>query len=1020
MKQLTNIFSSLKTTVILLSLYAVFAAVATFIENDFGTQVSKQLVYNAWYFNILHLLLVSNMIMVFIKFKMYKLKKLTIFLFHFAFIIIILGAGITRFVSYEGVMHIREGQTSNKIISYTTQVNIEISNDSLMNKVKIPVNFNSFSDNEFNEIIEFDGCNFNFTLKHFVPNAIENIITEEEGSPIALFSYFKNNVKKDFVIKYGESKIVDNQKFTFGLMPLIDAFNLEYINDTLFFLSNNNITYQNIGDTLVNTILAKEKSQLIENRMYVWNNNTLIFKKLYPHAKTSLHSSKNKGLSALILNISKEKTEKELIIFGDGGYKGQAKQILLDNYKINVSYGSKEIELPFSITLNDFVLKRYPGSSSPAAYESFITLTDAKKSIKKEHKIFMNNVLEYGGYRFFQSSFDNDELGTVLSVNHDSLGTILTYIGYFLLTVGMFLSLFIKKSRFKFLKEKVNKINTNKALLIVISLFFTIQSELKAQEIGKIPIINKSHAEKFGKLLMQDKGGRMKPVNTFTNELLRKLTRRSTFRGLNSDQVFISMMISPEIWATIPLIKVKHPELLKRFKNKKGLIAIREMFDNKGNYVISNDVNKAYEKGAGKQDMYDKGIIKLDERVNILYSALSGDMLNIFPDKTDKNNKWHNINEIKYDSLKIHFIYNEYIKALKNISEKNNLKEANLKLQKIVDYQKENGNEVYINKNKIKAEIFYNKSALFRHLFEFFFIIGMFYIAYLIAIIIFPKLSFKFIDIPIQVSIYIAFAIQTFGLSLRWYISGHAPWSNGYESMIYISWVTLLAGIVFSNKNKIALAATTVLTGIVLLIAHLSWIDPTITNLVPVLNSYWLTIHVAVIIASYGFLGLGAILGFVNLILMIIKSKDNYVKIEENIKQLSYINEMSLIIGLYLLTIGTFLGGVWANESWGRYWGWDPKETWALITVVVYAIVLHLRFIPALKGIFTFNFLSLISFASVIMTYLGVNYYLSGLHSYAGGDPVPIPSSVYYTLFVVAIVSGFAYYKNKLKFINNK
>jgi len=1014
MKQIINTFSSLKITVILLLMYAIFSGVATFIENDFGTQVSKQLVYNAWYFNILHLLLVTNMTFVFIKFKMYKLNKLTIFIFHFSFIIIIAGAGITRFISYEGVMHIRKGQTSNKILTYTTQVNIEISNDSLMKIVKLPVNFNNISDNELNEKIEFDNKEFNFTLKHFVPNAVENIITETEGSPIALFSYFKNNEKKDFVIKYGESKIIENQKFTFGVKPVIDAFNIEFFNDTLFFFSDNKIIYQDMGDTTVNFI-EQEKSQLVENRIYNWNNNTLILKKLYPHAKTSLHSSQNKSLSALVFNINKENTNKELIVFGDGGYKGQAKQLLLDDYKINVSYGSKEIKLPFSLTLDNFVLKRYPGSSSPAAYESFVTLIDENKSVNKQHKIYMNNVLEYDGYRFFQSSFDKDELGTVLSVNHDAWGTLLTYIGYFLLTIGMFLSLITKKSRFRFLKEQINKISPNKTLLIVIPLFFALQTNLKAQEVGKIPIIDKSHAKKFGNLVVQDRAGRMKPVNTFTNELLRKLTRRSSFRGLNSDQVYLSIMLKPEVWATVPLIKVKHPELLKRFKNEDGLIAIREMFTNTGKYVISEDVNKAYEKGSGKQGMYDKAIIKLDERVNILYAALSGDMLNVFPDKTDKNDKWHNINDVKHDSTKIKFLYNEYIKAIKCLSEKDSLQKADIALQKIVDYQKENGSEVYINETKIKAEVFYNKSAIFRHLFEFFFIIGMFYISYLIAIIIFPKLNFKFIDIPVRVLIYIAFAIQTFGIGLRWYISGHAPWSNGYESMIYISWVTLLAGIVFSNKNKIALAATTVLSGIVLLIAHLSWIDPEITTLVPVLNSYWLTIHVAVIIASYGFFGLSAILGFVNLILMIIKSENNYQRIDGNIKQLSYINEMGLIVGLYLLTIGTFLGGVWANESWGRYWGWDPKETWALITVVVYAVVLHLRFIPSLKGVFTLNFLSLISFATVIMTYLGVNYYLSGLHSYAGGDPVPIPVSVYYTLFVVAVVSGFAFYKNKKK-----
>jgi len=191
--------------------------------------------------------------------------------------------------------------------------------------------------------------------------------------------------------------------------------------------------------------------------------------------------------------------------------------------------------------------------------------------------------------------------------------------------------------------------------------------------------------------------------------------------------------------------------------------------------------------------------------------------------------------------------------------------------------------------------------------------------------------------------------------------------------------------------------------------AHLSWMDPQITNLVPVLKSYWLVIHVAIITASYAFLALGALLASVNLILMILISRRKFQYIDLTIRELSNIMEMALIVGLYMLTIGTFLGGVWANESWGRYWGWDPKETWALVTVLIYAFISHMRMVPGLRGIFGFNLAGLVGFSSVIMTYFGVNYYLSGLHSYAKGDPLPVPVFVYYTLAVVFVVSISAY-----------
>jgi cytochrome c-type biogenesis protein CcsB len=253
-------------------------------------------------------------------------------------------------------------------------------------------------------------------------------------------------------------------------------------------------------------------------------------------------------------------------------------------------------------------------------------------------------------------------------------------------------------------------------------------------------------------------------------------------------------------------------------------------------------------------------------------------------------------------------------------------------------------------------------------------------------------------------TIFIIFIIHTLGLMLRWYISGHAPWSDSYESMIYISWATILAGFIFQNKSYFVLSATSILTGVILLVAHLSWLEPEITNLVPVLKSYWLVVHVAIITASYGFLALGALLGFLVLILIIIKNEKNYKLIDFNIKELTYINEMTLIVGLVLLTVGNFLGGVWANESWGRYWGWDPKETWALISIIIYTFVLHTRFMGKLNNIFTFNVLSILAFSSIIMTYFGVNFYLSGLHSYAKGDPVPVPMFVYYTVGITFIV----------------
>jgi cytochrome c-type biogenesis protein CcsB len=321
-----------------------------------------------------------------------------------------------------------------------------------------------------------------------------------------------------------------------------------------------------------------------------------------------------------------------------------------------------------------------------------------------------------------------------------------------------------------------------------------------------------------------------------------------------------------------------------------------------------------------------------------------------------------------------------------------------------------NSKDIYFSKTTL--EIYYNKLNVFSNLFMYYFMIGFLFLVILIIRIFNPNILSSIVKL-VQFLILLGFLYQTLGLAARWIISGHAPWSNGYESMIYISWATMLAGIIFSKTSRMTLAATTLVTSLFLMVAHLNWLDPEITNLVPVLNSYWLMIHVSIITASYGFLSLGAVLGFFSLVLIILTNSATKQKLLRTIKELTLINEKSITIGLFMLTIGTFLGGVWANESWGRYWGWDPKETWALVSVLVYAFILHMRLIPALSGIYTFNLATLVGIWSIIMTYFGVNYYLSGLHSYAAGDPMPIPNFVYYLIAITLLTAIFARVKYK-------
>jgi len=432
-------------------------------------------------------------------------------------------------------------------------------------------------------------------------------------------------------------------------------------------------------------------------------------------------------------------------------------------------------------------------------------------------------------------------------------------------------------------------------------------------------------------------------------------------------------------------------------------------------YKLQKYVTDVYAESPSQRGMFAKEVMKVDERMNIAYMVYTGQFLKMIPDSKDSLHAWYSPTSKTatlsgQDSLMVADVIPQYLQALK----KGKTKLAHDLLTSFASYQKKYGASLIPSQKKIDAEILYNRWMIFFRLATAYGLIGLIMIV-LTFIAIFKNNKTLRITLNLFVGIiFIGFLLQTFGLGLRWYISGHAPWSNGYESMIYLGWVTVMVGLLFSRRSKMTIAVTTLLASIILFVAHLSWMDPEITNLVPVLKSYWLSIHVSVITASYGFLALGALLGFFNLILMIMKTPKNRLIMIEHIKELTTINRRTLIVGLYMLALGTFIGGVWANESWGRYWGWDPKETWALVSMLVYSFIVHMRYIPGLKSRFAFNLASIIGFFSILMTYFGVNYYLSGLHSYASGASVPIPDFVYYILGVLTLTAILAY-NNELR-----
>ena len=320
----------------------------------------------------------------------------------------------------------------------------------------------------------------------------------------------------------------------------------------------------------------------------------------------------------------------------------------------------------------------------------------------------------------------------------------------------------------------------------------------------------------------------------------------------------------------------------------------------------------------------------------------------------------------------------------------------------IDQFQHKLGSDLIPGAVKQNLEILYNRVNIFRDLSFLYLLTGLLLMGfYFRALLTTGSMNDKVVTYTGWIFL-AGFALHTLGLGIRGYIAGHMPWSDGYESMIYIAWAGMLAGLIFARKNPMVMGAAALLSGLTLFVAQMSWLNPEITNLVPVLKSYWLAIHVAVITGSYGFLGVSAIIGLLNLILASLVKPANKERVQRNIRHMTWINEAAMTLGLYLLTIGTFLGAIWANESWGRYWGWDPKETWSLVTILVYAFITHMRLMPGYRGWFALNLASVAGLLCVLMTYLGVNYYLTGLHSYGSGSADSFP----YALVLVLVLVG--------------
>ena len=1036
MKLVRFLFST-RLTAVLFIVFCVAMAVGTFVESIHNTATARIWVYNAWWFEVIMGVFVLNFIGNIKKYRLLRWEKWPVLLLHLAWILIIFGAFVTRYFGFEGVMPIREGETTNTFLSEKTYVTVlvdgEMDGNLQRKKLQDDFLFAEATNNSFRWKSTFDTQAFIVEYVDFMSNAAEDLVEDPDGEFFLKIVEAGDGNRHDHYIGFGEIVNIHNVLFTLN-NPTDGAINIEwdqindlYSIDTPFAGTSMQMATQTLDEVPVDTQLP-----LRFRSLYSLAGMQFVFPDPVIKGSYQIVKDEESFQDALTLKITTEGESDTIQVLGAKGFTNDPKQISLGGLDFWVQYGSLQHELPFALKLNDFIAEKYPGTEK--SYSSFMSRVSVADYPPFDYDIYMNHILNHKGYRFFQASFDPDEKGTVLSVNHDFWGTWITYVGYFILYIGLLGIMFFGKTRFKSLSKTLEKIRAKKALLTAIIFLFSVSvfSQTHQHDSAAIQDLDSTlmrqavpveQAAKFGKLVIQDSGGRMKPANTFASELIRKVSKSDTYQSLNADQVLLSIQQNPLLWYQVPFIYLKRGnDSLRRLAGvdeKAKYASFVDFFDNDGSYKLAKPLEDAYK--AATPNQFQKDFIETDRRINLLYSAIEGKVLRIFPVPDDANNKWVSFAEAPdfpfqgVDSLYVANVMPLYIGALRQGA----YDQADELLESISGFQRKYGNDIMPSQEKIDAEIMYNQYDIFKKLFAWYMYVGTLMFLVLIFQILYDIRIFEFVVKLCIGLISLLFVAQTFGMGARWYISGHAPWSDAYESMLYVAWATVGMGLAFGRKSKLTIAATAFVASMVLMIAHWNWMDPEIANLVPVLDSYWLMIHVAVIVGSYGPFALGMIVGFIAMILMILTTKNTKKRIRLTIDELTVVNELALTVGVVMLTIGNFLGGQWANESWGRYWGWDPKETWALISILVYAFVLHMRLIPGIRSKWLFNLMSVIAFASIIMTYFGVNFYLVGLHSYASGDKVITPSFVYYSIAIVSVVGLISFIRYRKYFGKN-
>ena len=643
--------------------------------------------------------------------------------------------------------------------------------------------------------------------------------------------------------------------------------------------------------------------------------------------------------------------------------------------------GMKEEKLPFSLCLQKFEAKMHDGTNAVADYSSKFTVIDGDD--KSEGEVSMNNIYSHRSYRLYQSSYDEDGKGSVLAINADPYGIPVTYTGYALLFISLVWMLFDPKGGYrKLLKSPLLKKGAlMTALILSMGNIQTLHAESATGNLQNA-VLPKETAEKFGELhiLYND---RICPVQTFALDFCKKIYGARSYQGLTAEQVLSGWVFYGNTWANEPFIKIKSGEM-KTAMNLPDYASLNTFFNREmGGYTIGQYVQEYYN---GQQDKFHQQAADIDGKIQIIMELREGISLKVLPYTFTKNVKatkdhsfikagtttWFSpVDKLPQAVEHQHALYIRNVFSLLNGDVKaGNTSRVNEFFIKMKKYQEVSSGNSLPTATQYKAERINNAFPFATILFMANLTLGfiaLFYTIYRMT----KKKEIKVLNIALPVLLGVSFLALTFGLALRWIISGNIPMSNGYESMLTVAWFVMLISILMQLRIRIVMVFGFLISGFFLLVSHINQMDPAIGQMMPVLNSPLLSIHVSIIMMSYALLSLTFICGIMGICL------------RSHGEELQALSRIFLYPALTTMGFGIFIGAIWANVSWGNYWSWDSKETWALITFMIYAVVVHTQSLPVFRKPQVYHIYITLAFMSIAMTYFGVNYFLTGMHSYA-------------------------------------